>query len=254
VLSELNGLLAEYLDQDTVSIAYQVVVVPQSAEQETAIRTLLPAASRIETGFGYAYLCGTYHSQDYAELIRNRYRSLRLFALVVHGDGNDLQAEELVEDIQFSPEELEMYAAFINRLTPPEFIRLVRTGRWERANIDDILIAEGEAVDRILFIKEGQAEVASKGSRLQGIASGSFVGEMEFLAGGQAFATVTAVSPMLYIAWQRDDLENLLAVNPEMASAMQALFSTDVVKKLHSSSQHMTQHHTQAGHSSPDSR
>jgi len=233
VLGELTGLLVEYLDHDKTAVPYQVLVVPQSAEQDSAIRALLPSASRVETSYGFAYLCGTYHSSDYAEMIRNRYRSLRLFALVVHGDRDDVAGREQTEEVDFTPQELEMYATFIDKLTPPEFVKLVRTGQWQTTEPGDILIGEGQPVDRILFIREGQALVTTKGETLHGIEAGSFVGEMEFLAGGPAFATVTAVSPMNYLAWQRDALEGLLTDNPEMSSTMQALFSTDVVKKLH---------------------
>jgi hypothetical protein len=233
VLGELNGLLVEYLDHDKSAIPYQILVVPQSAEQDSAIATLLPGASRIETGFGFAYLCGTYHSSDYAEMIRDRYRSLQLFAVVVHGAESEAAEPGQTGEVEFTPDELEMYANFIHRLTPPEFTKLVRAGQWELAEADHVLLSEGHLVDRILFIGKGQAAVTSKGEALHGIEAGSFVGEMEFLAGGPAFATVTAVSPMSFLSWQRDALEELLAVNPEMQSTMQAMFSTDVVRKLH---------------------
>ncbi|MFC2043070.1 hypothetical protein ACFLUA_02840 [Chloroflexota bacterium] len=62
----------EYLDKEAKVIPYQVLVVPQSSEQDTAIRTLLSAASRVETNFGFAYLSDTFHSRDYAEMISNR--------------------------------------------------------------------------------------------------------------------------------------------------------------------------------------
>jgi hypothetical protein len=234
VLGELNGLLAEYLEQDTSAIPYQVVVVPQSTEQDAAIRVLLPGASRVETGVGVSYLCGTYSSSDYAEMIRDRYRSLQLFALVVHGEAHEAVEDEQVGEVDFTPAELEMYANFIHRLTPAAFGKLVRTGRWEEASPDEALIHEGQTVDRILFISKGEAVVSTKGVDRDRIEPGSFVGEMEFLAGGPAFATVTADTPMNYIAWQRDALERLLADNPDMQSTMQALFSTDVVKKLDS--------------------
>jgi GAF domain-containing protein/CRP-like cAMP-binding protein len=235
MLGELSGLLVEHLDRDETAVPFQVVVVPQSEEQDGAIRALLPSASRIETGYGFAYLCDTFHSREYAEMICNRYRSLRMFALVVHGEGNDIASVDQPEEVDFTAAEREMYATFIHRLTPAEFMLLVRTGEWEQVATGETLIREGDTVDRILFIREGTAVVTSKGTTLHDIYPGSFVGEMEFLAGGPAIATVTAISPMSYITWQKESLQKLMELNPEMQSTMQTLFSADVVKKLHSS-------------------
>jgi len=229
---ELIGLLDNYLDRDADAVQYQVVVVPQSTEQDTAIRALLPAASRIEIGFGYAYLCDVFQSREYAEMIRNRYRSLRLFALIIQGGENDMAEIEDLEEDEFTDEERELYAAFIHRFTPSEFIKLVRIGTWHQAEAGESLIKEGQSVDQILFIIKGHSVVSADGETLHAIKSGSFVGEMEFMAGGPAVATVTTESLVRYIAWQKESLEHLLTFQPEMQSAMQTLFSADVVKKL----------------------
>ncbi len=232
MLAELNGLVDGYLDNDANAVQYQVLVVPQSLEQDSAVRSLLPDASRIETHYGFAYLCDTFNSLDYAEMMRNRYRSLHLFALVVQGDGQEFAEIEQPQEFDFTLEEGDLYASFIDKLSPAEFMKLVRTGQWQGVEHGHILVGEGQTVDRIHFINNGRAIVASQGKFLHEIEAGSFVGEMEFLAGGPAVATVTAISPMRYISWQKEDLEQLLTQNPEMASAIQTLFSTDVVKKL----------------------
>ncbi|MEM7116266.1 MAG: hypothetical protein AAF614_27765 [Chloroflexota bacterium] len=82
MLSELNSLFEGYLRQDSNYIRYQVFVVPQSEVQDKAIQTLLVEYEKVESSYGHAYLCGTFHSRDYAHMIRRRYRDLNLYAVV----------------------------------------------------------------------------------------------------------------------------------------------------------------------------
>lgn len=82
MLAELNSLFEGYLSQDSSNVRYQVYIVPQSKTQDRAIQTLLNNYEKIETSYGRAYLCGTFHSRDYAQMIRARYRDLNLYAVV----------------------------------------------------------------------------------------------------------------------------------------------------------------------------
>jgi CRP-like cAMP-binding protein len=61
---------------------------------------------------------------------------------------------------------------------------------------------------------------------------GNFIGEVSFITGGAATATVRALQPTRYIAWPKDAIRHLLNRNPSMRFAMQALLSTDLSKKL----------------------
>mgnify|MGYP001331160660 CR=1 FL=1 len=54
------------------------------------------------------------------------------------------------------------------------------------------------------------------------------VGEMSFLGGQAATATVRAVTPTRYIAWLQPALRGLLARNP----AMRSVFSAELTHKL----------------------
>jgi CRP-like cAMP-binding protein len=58
------------------------------------------------------------------------------------------------------------------------------------------------------------------------------VGEMSFLGGQAATATVRAVTPTRYIAWLQPALRRLLARNPAMLSAMRSVFSAELTRKL----------------------
>src|SRR5204863_10154142 len=61
---------------------------------------------------------------------------------------------------------------------------------------------------------------------------GNFIGEVSYITGGEATATVRALVPTPYVAWPKEAISKLLNRNPSMRFAMQALLSTDLSKKL----------------------
>ena len=62
--------------------------------------------------------------------------------------------------------------------------------------------------------------------------SGTFIGEMSFIRGGPATATVQIVQPTRYTAWSKSDLRGVLDQNPAIRSTMQTIFSEDLTNKL----------------------
>lgn len=55
---------------------------------------------------------------------------------------------------------------------------------------------------------------------------------MSFIGGNHASATVRALTPTRYVAWQQPALRALLARNPAMSSAMRSVFSVELTRKL----------------------
>jgi hypothetical protein len=81
MVSELQGMFDVYLGEGRAGWA--VVLVPQSDEQDEAIRTLVPGVKATEIRGGRAYLVGRHHSRDYAEVVGQRYQSLNVFSAVI---------------------------------------------------------------------------------------------------------------------------------------------------------------------------
>jgi CRP-like cAMP-binding protein len=83
-----------------------------------------------------------------------------------------------------------------------------------------------------MLIYNGLVSVEAKGQLLAQLKDGSFIGEMSFITGGTATATVRAVEPTRYLSWSKEDLRQLLNRNPSMRFAMQSVLSSDLTKKL----------------------
>ena len=134
--------------------------------------------------------------------------------------------------ISFTEEERELHDTLFKNFAPFEFMKLMRVGQWLQAKTGDILATEEKPIDSVMLIYNGSVSVESHGKEVARLKDGNFIGEVSFIAGGAATATVRALQPTRYIAWPKESISQLLSRNPSMRIAMQALLSTDLTKKL----------------------
>lgn len=83
ILEELEGMFDAYVEGDAGEITFGVAIVPQDTEQDRAISQLLPGVSKRSLEGGRAYVKGPFHSERYADLVAEQYRSLNFFTTVV---------------------------------------------------------------------------------------------------------------------------------------------------------------------------
>jgi hypothetical protein len=83
ILAELGGMLEAYIDGEARRARFTVAVVPQSDEQDVAIKAVLPDTARERLAGGSAYVVGRYFSEPYAELVGEQYRALNVFTTVL---------------------------------------------------------------------------------------------------------------------------------------------------------------------------
>lgn len=134
--------------------------------------------------------------------------------------------------IRFSEDEKELYETVFRAFAPFEFMKLMRIARWEKAAPGAALATAGATVPDLMLIYNGAAEVALPGGGTRRLRDGAFIGELSFVRGGAASATVSAVEPTRYLAWSKPALRELLHRNPAMRSAMQTVISEDLTRKL----------------------
>ena len=153
-----------------------------------------------------------------------------LFALI-----NLVQVAIIIKQrssVHFTEEEKELHDTLFKNFAPFEFMKLMRVGKWLEAKQGDILATEQKPIDSIMLIYNGLVEVESKGKEVARLKDGNFIGEVSFITGGAATATVRALGPTRYVAWPKEAIKQLLNRNPSMRFAMQAMLSTDLSKKL----------------------
>jgi uncharacterized tellurite resistance protein B-like protein len=81
-LDEVNGLIRDYLQDDSSSAAFRVLLAPQSQDQISRISTILSESPLHETAGGRGVTVGEFHTREYADSICKEYRELGFFCVV----------------------------------------------------------------------------------------------------------------------------------------------------------------------------
>src|SRR5689334_3690673 len=153
-----------------------------------------------------------------------------IFALI-----NIVQIAIIIKDrtgIHFTEEEKELHETLFKKFAPFEFMKLMRIAEWRQVAPGEIVTTEGQKLDEVMMIYNGLLAVEVKGEKKAQLQDGHFIGELSFISGGVATATVRAIEPTRYIAWPKKEIDRLLTRNPSMHIAMQGMLTVDLSKKL----------------------
>lgn len=133
-------------------------------------------------------------------------------------------------EFRLSVEEQRLAAAF-GTLSPGEFRTLIAQAEWRTAETQQILTREGAQPDKLYYVLDGALGIA-KGGRSFPIGAGTFIGEIAFLRGTPASATVTLEPGARYVEWRSIELSRLLDRNAGLKTALDGLFNADMAAKV----------------------
>lgn len=128
------------------------------------------------------------------------------------------------------PEEIALYGAF-RTMSPGEFRRLLRKCRWEVTEGETTLIEAGKPNSHLFYITSADARVHRPEGDLT-LRAGSFAGEISFLLGTPATATVSVPANTRYVYWKHEDLTTIERSNPSMRIALRELLNVDLAQKV----------------------
>ena len=134
--------------------------------------------------------------------------------------------------VSFTEEESELYETLFKNFAPFEFMKLLRIGTWREAKKGETLTVEAQPVNHIILIYNGILGVEIGGRQVNEMKDGGLIGEISFITGGPATATVRALEKTRYVAWPKEEMRRLLNRNPSMRFAMDSVFSKELSKKL----------------------
>ena len=192
-----------------------------------------------------------------AALMATRMRPLRLLAMVAAvaallaaGMAQDLIAAGLallivvVNGLQLlwlggarskrslSDDERLMLDTVLPSLSPEDVRKLVAVGTWRTALPGAELMEEGQRMPELAYVASGAA-IVEMGGKLVGVCGpGDFLGEMSFLSGHPASATVRVANKIRYCAFDRKGLSAFLERNPDIRTALEAGFNRNLAGKL----------------------
>lgn len=134
--------------------------------------------------------------------------------------------------IRFTEEERELYETLFRHFEAVEFMKLMRLAEWREAAEGEVFAQAGSPLDGLRLLFSGEVAVTRDGKEIGRSRDGALIGEMSFIQGGEATATVTALRPCRYVFWPKARLQGLLRRNPSLDVAMKHVFSLDLTRKL----------------------
>ena len=105
-------------------------------------------------------------------------------------------------------------------------------------NMDETITVKGEKHKSMFFILAGWVQIRFLDDRSEAhslrVGERSIVGEMAFLSGENAVATVEVVSPVTALELNQDTLDDLEARNPKAAAELSQYLANTIDRRLRS--------------------
>jgi CRP-like cAMP-binding protein len=110
--------------------------------------------------------------------------------------------------------------------------RMLKLARWETREPGEVLVEEGHASPQLVFIARGAASVDKAGTIVGVCGPGDFLGEMSFLTGKPASATVHVANEVRCCVYDPAELKALAQKHPGIRQALELSFNRNLVGKL----------------------
>jgi CRP-like cAMP-binding protein len=112
---------------------------------------------------------------------------------------------------------------------------LIDQGLWLTGKEGDVMTREGEPVDHLYYLAEGEARVICLGSQVGLCRPGDLIGELTVLSGETASATVILTTPARFWCAPVDDLRPYVEAHEDIRRAIEHGFATVLKAKLRAS-------------------
>lgn len=130
----------------------------------------------------------------------------------------------------FTDDEQRLFSEFTG-LSPGQFRRLMKAGKWMTSASPTVLTIEGEQPGALYYVLEGGITIAKAGRDFR-VQPPMFIGEVAWLLNTAASATVEIADGARYVAWDTRDLRALLNRNPDLGLCLDNLLNRDLAGKI----------------------
>lgn len=133
----------------------------------------------------------------------------------------------------FLPEEIKsIYSKMFSSMTASDFLKLYKLSQPLKYKKDEVLIHQNQRVEYLIAINKGNAHIIKNGQHITTLDPGHFIGEMSFISGEPAKATVAAETDLECLAWQLETLHSLGKKNSELLTKLKEAISLNLIKKI----------------------
>ncbi|MEM7399347.1 MAG: cyclic nucleotide-binding domain-containing protein [Pseudomonadota bacterium] len=137
--------------------------------------------------------------------------------------------------VPFNDDERRLYRLAFRNMNERDALKLFRTGTWSHQPPGTVLLTQGQTVNALTLIVDGEVSVEMNGTRVDTLGEGRFLGGIALLHRDTEFVTpvtVRTASPTRIIVWQFDALVTDFAKDNQLQIAMQASIGLEIARFL----------------------
>ena len=149
--------------------------------------------------------------------------------------------------VAFTADENRMLGSLVAGLSQSRARHLIDQGMWLTGKAGDELTREGEPVQHLYFLADGEARVMSLGRQVGTCRAGDLVGELSVLSGEPASATVILNGPARFWCAPAEDLKPYVEAHDDIRRALEHGFATALKAKLRASNRAIAEAGASAG-------
>jgi CRP-like cAMP-binding protein len=125
-----------------------------------------------------------------------------------------------------------MLRASFSGLDDVQIARLLKAADWRDAQPGETLTKQDHVVDSLFFLCSGRASVEVNGSFETYLEKGSFIGEIAYLTGNLATATVVIDEPSRVLAFSKLRMAKVTNQDSRIAGIIYELLGRDLAQKM----------------------
>jgi CRP-like cAMP-binding protein len=215
-------------DAILIQLGYALLVIAVLAPRLGSVRVFIALAASV--GLARALLVT-------GDLVSAVWMGLLLAACLL------LLARSLYErrKASFTADEKRMIDSLVAGLSQTRARHLIDQGMWLTGKAGDRLTREGEPVEHLYFLAEGDARVLMNGRQIATCHAGDLIGELTVLSGEKATATVILEGPARFWCARAEDLRPYVEAHDDIRRAIEHGFALALKSKLHASNAAMVQ-------------
>jgi CRP-like cAMP-binding protein len=132
--------------------------------------------------------------------------------------------------LMLSSDLIPVYKA-MGTMEPGQFRRLMRLGHRHILETDTVLTHEGKKPENLFFIKSGTVIAEKAGTRFR-LTAPLFIGEIAYITGAPASATIRAEAGADVVEWHSATLQRATRRKPNLGLALDARLASDLARKV----------------------
>jgi hypothetical protein len=117
-------------------------------------------------------------------------------------------------------------------LSDEQIAKLLRAADWKNCEPGEILTRQDAPVDALYFLCRGRANVEVGGKFVTYLEKGSFIGEIAYLTGNPATATVTIDEPSRLLAFSKMKMARVVSSDEQISGIVYQLLGRDLALKM----------------------